>query len=67
MIFSVEKESQKHIISESSVHGMQQTVDVCKEDFHGLCFTNLVDFDTLWDIEEIQSAMQKRSRNLMLV
>lgn len=33
--------------SESSVHGMQQTVDVCKEDFHGLCFTNLVDFDTL--------------------
>ena len=34
--------------SESSVHGMQQTVDVCKEDFHGLCFTNLVDFDTLW-------------------
>lgn len=24
--------------SESSVHGMQQTVDVCKEDFHGLCF-----------------------------
>ena len=34
--------------SESSVHGMQQTVDVCKEDFHGLCFTNLVDFDTHW-------------------
>ena len=34
--------------SESSVHGMEQTVDVCKEDFHGLCFTNLVDFDTLW-------------------
>ena len=34
--------------SESSVHGMQQTMDVCKEDFHGLCFTNLVDFDTLW-------------------
>ena len=34
--------------SESSVHGMQQTVDVCKEDFHGLCFTNLVDFDMLY-------------------
>ena len=34
--------------SESSVHGMEQTVDICKEDFHGLCFTNLVDFDTLW-------------------
>ena len=34
--------------SDSSVHGMQQTVEICKEDFHGLCFTNLVDFDTLW-------------------
>ena len=34
--------------SESSVHGMQQTIEVCKEDFHGLCFVNLVDFDALW-------------------
>ena len=34
--------------SESSVHGMEQTVDICKEDFHGLCFVNLVDFDALW-------------------
>ena len=34
--------------SDSSVHGMQQTIDICKEDFHGLCFVNLVDFDALW-------------------
>ena len=34
--------------SDSSVHGMQQTIDICKKDFHGLCFVNLVDFDALW-------------------
>ena len=34
--------------SKSSVHGMEQTIDVAKEDFKGLCFVNLVDFDALW-------------------
>lgn len=34
--------------SESSVHGMEQTIQAVKRDFHGLCFTNLVDFDALW-------------------
>ena len=34
--------------SKSSVHGMEQTIDVAKEEFHGLCFVNLVDFDALW-------------------
>ena len=34
--------------SDSSVHGMQQTIDIAKRDFRGLCFTNLVDFDALW-------------------
>ena len=34
--------------SQSSVHGMEQTIEVAREDFHGLCFTNLVDFDALW-------------------
>ncbi len=34
--------------SKSSVHGMEQTIEVAKEDFHGLCFVNLVDFDALW-------------------
>lgn len=34
--------------SESSVHGMEQTIDLCGEEFTGLCFVNLVDFDALW-------------------
>ncbi|NCB93190.1 MAG: phosphopentomutase [Clostridia bacterium] len=34
--------------SKSSVHGMEQTIDIAKKDFEGLCFTNLVDFDALW-------------------
>ncbi|MDO5797581.1 MAG: phosphopentomutase [Eubacteriales bacterium] len=34
--------------SDSSVQGMQQAAEVCKQDFHGLCFVNLVDFDALW-------------------
>lgn len=34
--------------SKSSVHGMEQTIEVAKEDFNGLCFVNLVDFDALW-------------------
>ena len=34
--------------SKSSVHGMEQTIDICEKDFKGLCFVNLVDFDALW-------------------
>ncbi len=34
--------------SKSSVHGMEQTIEVAKTDFCGLCFVNLVDFDALW-------------------
>ena len=34
--------------SKSSVHGMEQTIDIAGRDFNGLCFTNLVDFDALW-------------------
>lgn len=34
--------------STSSVNGMEQTIDICKKDFEGLCFVNLVDFDALW-------------------
>ena len=38
----------KAIKSKSSVEGMQQTIDIAKEDFNGICFTNLVDFDAKW-------------------
>ena len=35
--------------SKSSVHGMEQTIDACRrDDWKGVCFTNLVDFDALW-------------------
>lgn len=34
--------------SKSSVHGMEQTLEIMKQDFTGLCFVNLVDFDALW-------------------
>ena len=34
--------------SKSSVHGMEQTIEIVQRDFTGLCFVNLVDFDALW-------------------
>ena len=34
--------------SKSSVHGMEQIIEISERDFTGLCFVNLVDFDALW-------------------
>lgn len=34
--------------SKSSVHGMEQTIEIAGRDFTGLCFVNLVDFDAQW-------------------
>ena len=34
--------------SKSSVHGMEQTIEIAKRDFEGFCFVNLVYFDALW-------------------
>ncbi len=34
--------------SKSSVHGMEQTIEIAKRDFEGFCYVNLVDFDALW-------------------
>ncbi|MEY8336600.1 phosphopentomutase [Lachnospiraceae bacterium 62-35] len=34
--------------SDSSVHGMEQTIEMAGTDFKGICFVNLVDFDALW-------------------
>jgi phosphopentomutase len=54
--------------SDSSVHGMEQTIDICGRDFHGLCFTNLVDFDALWghrrNVEGYGREIEKFDRNL---
>lgn len=34
--------------SKNSVHGMEQTIEIAKRNFKGLCYVNLVDFDALW-------------------
>lgn len=34
--------------SKSSVHGMEQAIEIAEKEFEGLCFVNLVDFDALW-------------------
>ncbi len=46
-IFDGEGITQAHK-SKSSVHGMEQTIEVAGTDFKGLCYVNLVDFDALW-------------------
>lgn len=38
----------KSMRSVNSVEGMKQTIHMTANDFRGLCFTNLVDFDALW-------------------
>lgn len=54
--------------SDSSVHGMEQTIEISKKDFHGLCFVNLVDFDALWghrrDVEGYAREIEKFDKNL---
>ncbi len=54
--------------SNSSVHGMEQTIGIAKEDFEGLCFVNLVDFDALWghrrDVEGYGHEIEKFDQNL---
>lgn len=54
--------------SDSSVHGMEQTIEICKGDFHGLCFVNLVDFDALWghrrNVEGYGHEIEKFDKNL---
>ena len=41
------------IRSKSSVQGMEQTIEFLDQDFTGLCFTNLVDFDVTLNTESI--------------
>ena len=49
--------------SKSSVHGMEQTIEIAKRDFKGLCYVNLVDFDALWghrrDVEGYAQEIEK--------
>lgn len=54
--------------SDSSVHGMEQTIQICQKDFQGLCFVNLVDFDALWghrrNVEGYAREIEKFDKNL---
>lgn len=54
--------------SDSSVQGMEQTIEISKEKFKGLCFVNLVDFDALWghrrNVEGYGREIEKFDRNL---
>lgn len=54
--------------SKSSVHGMEQTIEIAKRDFEGLCFVNLVDFDALWghrrNVEGYAKEIQKFDEKL---
>lgn len=54
--------------SRSSVHGMEQTIEIAQKDFTGLCFVNLVDFDALWghrrDVKGYAQELEKFDVNL---
>lgn len=54
--------------SKSSVHGMEQTIEIAKKDFTGLCYVNLVDFDALWghrrNVEGYGKEIEKFDKNL---
>jgi len=54
--------------SKSSVHGMEQTLEIANRDFTGLCFVNLVDFDALWghrrDVNGYAEELEKFDVNL---
>lgn len=57
--------------SQSSVHGMEQTIEIADKDFKGLCFVNLVDFDALWghrrNPEGYAKEIEKFDKNLGLL
>ena len=47
---------------------MEQTIEIAKRDFEGLCFVNLVDFDALWghrrDVEGYAHEIEKFDEKL---
>ena len=38
----------EHVYNKSNSHGMEHAMDYAEQDFEGLCFVNLVDFDMLY-------------------
>ena len=62
------KSIQKTVSIENNTDGMEKTLAFQKEDFHGLCFVNLVDFDMLYghrnDIDGYAKAASDFDRQL---
>lgn len=53
----------EYTYSESNANGLRKTSEIAKRDFHGLCFTNLVDFDSKFghrrDVDGYASAISE--------
>lgn len=53
----------EHIFNKSNTNGMEHTLNYANQDFHGLCFVNLVDFDMLYghrrDVEGYVAALNE--------
>lgn len=58
----------EHYPTHSNKEGIEATLEIAKKDFHGLCFTNLVDFDMLYghrnDIDGYARALSEFDRYL---
>ena len=56
----------EHVYNTSNADGLDHAMDYAKEDFHGLCFVNLVDFDMLYghrrDIDGYAKALTEFDR-----
>ncbi len=54
--------------SKSSVHGMEQTIEIAGREFTGLCYVNLVDFDAQWghrrDVEGYAGELERFDEKL---
>ncbi len=56
----------RHIFTHGNTEGLQKTTELAAQDFHGLCFVNLVDFDMLYghrrDIDGYAAALAEFDR-----
>ena len=54
--------------SKSSIHGMEQTIEIAGREFTGLCYVNLVDFDAQWghrrDVEGYAGELERFDEKL---
>lgn len=66
-IFAARGVTESHL-THSNTEGIEKTIEIMKEDFEGLCFVNLVDFDMLYghrrDIDGYAKALSEFDRAL---